>query len=62
MRLSDDSRFEYSVVDFEDTLRASFIGSEKPSDDRYAPKIVMNDKESATDVLSIIKNELADCT
>ena len=62
MRLSDDSRFEYSVVAFEDTLRASFIGSEKPSDDRYAPKIVMNDKESATDVLSIIKNELADCT
>lgn len=44
MRLSDDSRFEYSVVAFEDTLRASFIGSEKPSDDRYAPKIVMNDK------------------
>lgn len=62
MRLSDDPRFEYSVVDFEDTLRASFIGSEKPPDDRYAPKIVVNDKESATDVLSIIKNELADCT
>ena len=62
MRLSDESRFEYSVVAFEDSLRASFIGSEKPSDDRYAPKIVMNDKESATDVLSIIKNELADCT
>lgn len=62
MRISDESRIEYSVIAFEDTLRASFIGSEKPSDDRYAPKIVMNDKESATDVLSIIKNELADCT
>lgn len=55
-------RRDYSVVEFEDTLRASFIGSEKPPDDRYAPKIVMNDKESATDVLSIIKSELADCT
>ena len=62
MHLYNDSRFEYSVVAFEETLRASFIGSEKPSDDRYAPKIVMNDKENATDVLSIIKNELADCT
>ncbi|WP_304598042.1 DEAD/DEAH box helicase family protein [Adlercreutzia caecimuris] len=62
MRLSDESRYEYSVIAFEDSLRASFIGSEKPSDDRHAPKIVMNDKGSATDVLSIIKNELADCT
>lgn len=63
MHLSDDVfSFECSESDFEETLRASFIGSENPPDDRYAPKIVMNDKESATNVLSIIKNELSDCT
>ena len=55
------SRVEYSVVDFADSLKASFIGSDKEPDDRYAPRILSNDEQGSNNVLSVIKSELLDC-
>ena len=52
---------EYSAVDFAESLKASFIGSDKPADERYAPRILTNDKSLGTDVLSVLKRELVDC-
>lgn len=52
---------DYSAIDFAETLKASFIGSDKPSDERYAPRILTNDKNLGTDVLSVLKRELVDC-
>ena len=55
------SRIEYSVVDFKESLQASFIGSDKEPDDRYAPRILSNDERNSSNVLSVIKSELLDC-
>lgn len=55
------NELEYSAVDFAESLKASFIGADKPADERYAPRILTNDKSSGTDVLSILKRELVDC-
>ena len=54
-------RVEYSVVDFTESLQASFIGADKEPDDRYAPRILSNDESSSSNVLSVIKSELLDC-
>lgn len=58
----DKKGVDYSIVDFTESLQASFIGTEKPSDDRYSPRIITNDENRATNVLSVLKNELVDCT
>lgn len=55
------SSYEYNVVDFSESLTASFIGSDKEPDERYAPRIVSNDENSGASVLSVIKGELANC-
>ena len=55
------NELEYSAIDFAESLKASFIGADKPADERYAPRILTNDKSSGTDVLSILKRELVDC-
>ncbi len=52
---------EYSVVDFKESLQASFIGGGKEPDDRYAPRILSNDEGNSSNVLSVIKSELLDC-
>lgn len=54
--------YEYSVVDFKDSLEASFIGSQKEADERYSPQILSNDRSCAVDVRSVIIRELSDCT
>lgn len=54
-------RFEYSAIDFEESLQASFIGGDKEPDDRYAPRILSNDEQSSSNVLSVIESELLDC-
>lgn len=54
-------RIEYSVVDFSESLTASFIGSGKEPDERYSPRILCNDAKQATSVLSVLKRELRDC-
>lgn len=56
-----ESRYEYSIIEFAESLKASFIGTGKPADERYSPRILVNDKEAATDVLSVLKGELSDC-
>lgn len=57
-----DGTFEYSVVEFEKSLRSSFIDENSDADDRYSPHVVTNDKEIGSDVLSVLKEELATCT
>lgn len=52
---------DYSVIEFTESLQASFIGTGKPADERYSPRVLVNDKENATDILTILKSELADC-
>ncbi len=54
-------KLEYSAVDFKESLQASFIGSDKEPDDRYAPRILSNDEQNSSNVLSVIKSELLDC-
>ena len=62
-----NQRIEYNVVEFSEeaksafrkSLEASFIGSEKKPDDRFAPRILNNDP--ASNVLSVIKGEFLDC-
>lgn len=54
-------KIEYSVEAFANTLKSSFIDSAVESDQRYAPKIVSNGKQSGLDVLSVIKKELSGC-
>lgn len=63
-----NQRIEYNVVEFSEeaksafrkSLEASFIGSEKEPDDRFAPRILSND-DPASNVLSVIKGEFLDC-
>lgn len=55
------SAYEYSVVTFTESLKASFIGPAYDSDERYAPRILANDSEQSQSVLVTIKAELADC-
>ena len=61
--MADQDRFEieFAVEEFAETLRASFIGSEKSADERYAPRLVVNDKATSTNVLAMIRSELVDC-
>ena len=56
-----ENRFEYSVVDFKESLQASFIGSDKEPDERYAPRILSNDEHNSSNVLQVIQSELMDC-
>lgn len=55
------SSYEYNVIDFSESLTASFIGSDKEPDERYSPRIVSNDQNLGASVLSVIKGELANC-
>ena len=63
-----NQRIEYNVVEFSEeaksafrkSLEASFIGSEKEPDDRFAPRILSNN-DPASNVLSVIKGEFLDC-
>ncbi len=65
---SMNQRIEYNVVEFSEeaksafrkSLEASFIGSEKKPDDRFAPRILSNN-DPASNVLSVIKGEFLDC-
>ena len=53
--------FQYSVVDFSKALESSFIKADPQADSRYAPKLLTNNKESGSNVLSVLKSELRDC-
>lgn len=53
--------YVYSTVEFAETLKSSFIDNRIKSNDHYAPKLVSNDPNSAANVLSVLKGELADC-
>lgn len=55
-------KYEYSVVDFTESLQASFIGPGHDSDERYSPRILANDEGQGANVLSTLKAELSDCT
>lgn len=65
---SMNQRVEYNVVEFSEeaksafrkSLEASFIGSEKKPDDRFAPRILSNN-DPASNVPSVIKGEFLDC-
>ena len=52
---------DYSVIEFSKALESSFIQSDPNSDNRYAPRLLSNDKSLGSNVLSVIKNELRDC-
>lgn len=52
----------YEVVEFTESLKASFIGGAGKPDDRYAPRILANDDNACSNVLSTLKGELAGCT
>ncbi len=54
-------KLEYSAIDFKESLQASFIDGDKEPDDRYAPRILSNDEQSSSNVLSVIESELLDC-
>lgn len=54
-------RIEYSVEDFTNTLKSSFIDSSTESDHRYAPRIISNGRQPGLDVLSVIKSEISEC-
>ncbi len=56
-----EERFDYGVEVFEETLRSSFIDSAYSLDDRFAPRILANDKSSGSSVLSVLKTELSTC-
>lgn len=47
---------------FRRTLSSSFVEADVASDARYAPRFLVNDKASGSDVLTELKRELADCT
>lgn len=53
--------YEYGVVRFMDCLKTGFVDAAVESDARYTPKILVNDRERATDVLSAIKTQLKNC-
>ena len=56
-----EERFDYGVEVFEETLKSSFIDSAYSLDDRFAPRILGNDKSSGANVLSVLKAELSTC-
>ena len=51
----------YNMVEFENSLKSSFIEENSAADDRYMPRIVTNDKHAGSNVLSILKTELSNC-
>ena len=51
----------YNMVEFENSLKSSFIEENPAADNRYMPRIVTNDKHAGSNVLSILKTELSDC-
>lgn len=53
---------EYSVVEFDKSLRSSFIKEDHTANEQYAPHIVTNNKETGSNVLGLLKSELAHCT
>ncbi|MEF9875835.1 MAG: hypothetical protein RR772_02900, partial [Gordonibacter sp.] len=53
--------FEYGVVEFVDCLKTGFVDSSVESDARYTPKMLVNDTEKATDVLSVLKSQMKTC-
>lgn len=54
-------KYEYSVVDFTESLQASFIGPGHDSDERYSPRILANDAGQGANVLTTLKAELSNC-
>ena len=52
---------EYGTVEFTNTLKSSFIDSRIESNAQYAPRVVSNSAASRSNVLSVIKSELATC-
>lgn len=53
--------YDYSVVSFENCLRAGYIDSSIEADNRFSPRFVFNNKERATNLLAVIKQQLKDC-
>lgn len=53
---------ENELSAFRRTLSSSFVEADIASDARYAPRFLVNDKVSGSDVLTELKRELADCT
>lgn len=54
-----EARRETQLVD---SLRTGFIDASVPSDARFAPKLLTNDPEERTDVLSTLKAQLGTCS
>lgn len=54
-------RYESIEGDFVTTLKSSYIDGSIASDERYAPRFITNNAESATSLLSVIKQQLANC-
>ena len=52
---------KYSIVDFSRSLESSFIEADPDADNRYAPRMLTNDERTGTNVLAVLKRELADC-
>lgn len=46
---------------FERGLRAGFIDASEQVAERYRPRLIANDKSSGTDLLTVIKRQLAEC-
>lgn len=56
-----DEAYEYAAIEFTESLKASFIGTDSEPDDRYSPRILANNDERISNVLTTLKSELADC-
>ena len=52
---------EYVTIKLSQSLKSSFIQEDPGADDRYSPHIVRNDKRSGSNVLAVLKGELATC-
>lgn len=53
---------EYNSSEFFRALRSSFVQEDPGADDRYAPRMLLNDRETGTNVLSALKSEFANCS
>jgi superfamily II DNA or RNA helicase/HKD family nuclease len=61
MRIDTQNRVDYRIIEFERSLKSTFIQSEDEADEQYAPHIISNDEETRSTVLSVLKRELSDC-
>ncbi len=56
-----ETRYIYDTVNFENSLRTGFIDASIDSDTKLRPRFLSNDRESATNLLAVIKSQLREC-